>query len=87
MNRRDRDDNTALHLAVRERGLDVAGVLLSHPRVDPNLPNAEHHTPLTMAIAELHVDCVRELASHPSVQVNLPDRHGHPLSGKRSTRW
>ena len=57
---RDRDGNTALHLAARQPSLPLLQLLLSH-RADPNIPNNFGKFPLHITVQNNQLDMVQAL--------------------------
>jgi hypothetical protein len=55
------DNNTALHVALNKKSLEVVYKLLEHPRIDINIPNGDRKTPLYLAAAYDHVDVTETL--------------------------
>lgn len=69
---RDPRGQVALYVALREESLRVADVLLSHPQLHVDLPNAAGETPLMMAALRGQFDVAQRLYARGAA-VDRPD--------------
>ncbi len=67
----DENGQTGLHLAVRDGSPKVTGVLLAHPAVRIDAPNAHDETPLMLAALKGNLDATQQLLDKGAV-VNRP---------------
>lgn len=67
----DEKGQTGLFIAVRDENWRVVEVLLGHPELKPDLPNASDETPLMMAALRGHLEWTRKLLDR-GAQVNRP---------------
>ena len=65
------DGWTALHIASRNRNVEIVHLLLSHPTIDVNVMNRWKCTPLMIAAGSGNLDIVDQLLKHPRIQVDV----------------
>ncbi|KAL4804671.1 ankyrin repeat-containing domain protein [Aspergillus unguis] len=70
VNATNRDQETAVLCAARDNYVEVLATLLSHPAVDPDIPDMNTYTPLFCAVDCQHVNIIEELVCREDVNVN-----------------
>ena len=68
----DNKGNSVLALAIAEKAIDVAKLLINSPSIDLERPNLAGETPLMMAAYNGSYDLVTYLVTQRSVEVNHP---------------
>lgn len=68
----DARGNSVLSLAITEKSIDVAKLLINSPSIDLERPNLAGETPLMMASYLGLFDIVKYLVEHRSVEINHP---------------
>ncbi len=68
----DSRGNSVLSLAITEKSIDVAKLLINSPSIDLERPNLAGETPLMMASYYGQLDVVKYLVEQRSVEINHP---------------
>ncbi len=71
-NAMDAKGNSALSIAITEKSLDVAKVLIDSPSIDLERPNLAGETPVMMAAFHGSFDLVQYLVEKRQVEINKP---------------
>jgi ankyrin repeat protein len=71
-NAMDAKGNSALSIAIAEKSLDVAKVLIDSPSIDLERPNLAGETPIMMAAFHGSLDLVQYLVEKRQVEINKP---------------
>ena len=71
----DRNENTALMMAVLNRKMNIVEALLEHPRMDVNMKNKQGNTALHLACDSGHIQCVK-LLLQKNIDVNKENKFG-----------
>ncbi len=78
-NIRNKNNDTPLHTACRNRNIEVAIELVKNKNIDINLVNDEGETPLMLALMASPPDIplVQAFLDHPKIDLNVQDEEGY----------
>lgn len=68
-----------LHMASANNDVEIVKLILSNPRIDPNIRNNYGYTPLQIAVARESYQVVQCLISDPRVVINVLNPYGETV--------